>query len=59
VKAAAEARDEDTTNAQATAFAAAVPQAHVVKLAHANHYVFESNEADVLREMDAFIAGLK
>jgi hypothetical protein len=30
-----------------------------VKLPHANHYVFDSNEADVLREMDAFIAGLK
>jgi len=36
-----------------------VPQAIVVKLPHANHYVFDSNEADVLREMDAFIAGLK
>jgi len=38
---------------------AAVPQAKVVKLPHANHYVFQSNEADVLREIDAFIAGLK
>ena len=28
-------------------------------LCHANHYVFLSNEADVLREMDAFIGGLK
>ena len=27
--------------------------------AHASHYVFESNQADVLGEMDAFIAGLK
>jgi hypothetical protein len=59
MQAAAEARDEATTNAQAKAFETAVPQAHVVKLPHANHYVFESNEADVLREMDAFIAGLK
>ena len=58
-RAAAEARDEANANAQAKAFQAAVPQAKVVKLPHANHYVFESNEADVLREMDAFIAGLK
>lgn len=59
MRAAMEARDEANTNAQAQAFASAVPQAVVVKLPHANHYVFDSNEADVLREMDAFIAGLK
>jgi pimeloyl-ACP methyl ester carboxylesterase len=59
MKAAAEARDEANANAQAQAFQTAVPQAKVVKLPHANHYVFDSNEADVLREMDAFIAGLK
>jgi len=59
MQAAREARDEANTNAQAQAFASAVPQAVVVKLPHANHYVFDSNEADVLREMDAFIAGLK
>ncbi|HET9167105.1 MAG TPA: alpha/beta hydrolase, partial [Candidatus Angelobacter sp.] len=59
IRAATEARDEATTNAQAQAFATAVPQAKVVKLPHANHYVFDSNEADVLREMDAFIGGLK
>ena len=59
MRAAAEARDEANGNAQAKAFETAVPQAHVVKLPHANHYVFDSNEADVLREMDAFIAGLK
>jgi len=28
-------------------------------LAGGNYYVFDANEADVLREMDAFIAGLK
>jgi pimeloyl-ACP methyl ester carboxylesterase len=59
MRASAEARDEANANAQAQAFQSAVPQAHVVKLPHANHYVFDSNEADVLREMDAFIAGLK
>ena len=35
------------------------PSAHVVVLAHANHYVFRSNEADVLREMNSFLAGLQ
>ncbi len=59
MRAAAEARDEANANAQAKAFQTAVPQAKVVKLPHANHYVFDSNEADVLREMDAFTAGLK
>lgn len=59
MRASAEARDEANANAQAKAFKTAVPQARVVKLPHANHYVFQSNEADVLREMDAFIAGLK
>jgi non-heme chloroperoxidase len=59
MRATAEARDEANGNAQAKAFETAAPQAKVVKLPHANHYVFESNEADVLREMDAFIAGLK
>ena len=40
------------------AFEKGEPTARVVRLAHANHYVFRSNEADVLREMDAFIGGL-
>ncbi|HET9306613.1 MAG TPA: alpha/beta hydrolase [Candidatus Sulfotelmatobacter sp.] len=31
----------------------------MVDLPHADHYLFLSNEADVLREMRAFIAGLK
>jgi hypothetical protein len=35
-----------------------VPSARVVRLPHANHYVFRSNEADVLREMNAFFASL-
>jgi non-heme chloroperoxidase len=40
-------------------FEAGIPSAHVVRLAHANHYIFMSNEGDVLREMRAFIAGLR
>jgi pimeloyl-ACP methyl ester carboxylesterase len=45
--------------AQAKAFENGLPTAHVVRLPRANHYVFLSNEADVLREMDTFIGGLK
>jgi pimeloyl-ACP methyl ester carboxylesterase len=55
---AADARDEATFGTQAKAFETGVPSAHVVRLAHANHYVFRSNEADVLREMDAFLGTL-
>jgi pimeloyl-ACP methyl ester carboxylesterase len=47
------------TNAQATAFEKGVPTAHVVRIPHANHNVFDSNEADVLREMNMFLSTLK
>ena len=45
--------------ARANALEAGVPSAHVVRLQNADHYVFRSNEADVLREMNAFVAGLR
>jgi len=54
-----EAIDAETTSAQVKAFEQGNPQAHVVVIAHADHYVFKSNEADVLREIDAFAASLK
>jgi non-heme chloroperoxidase len=57
-RAAAEARDLERTGAQAKAFETGLPSARVVRLPHANHYVFRSNEADVLREMNAFIGSL-
>jgi pimeloyl-ACP methyl ester carboxylesterase len=44
---------------QAKAFETGVPTARVVRIPHANHYVFLSNEADVLREMETFLASLK
>jgi hypothetical protein len=44
--------------AQARAFETGVPTARVVRIARANHYVFLSNEADVLREMETFLASL-
>ena len=58
-RAAAEAKDEATTGAQAKALESGVPSARVVRLPHANHYVFFSNEADVLREINAFLANLR
>ncbi len=55
----AEALDStNVTGPQARAFESGVPSARVVRLSHADHYVFQSNEADVLREMNAFIARL-
>jgi non-heme chloroperoxidase len=43
---------------QAKAFEAAAPNVRIVMLPGANHYIFRSNEADVLREMNAFITTL-
>jgi len=34
------------------------PVAHVITLPGAHHYVFLSNEQDVLREMHTFLAGV-
>jgi non-heme chloroperoxidase len=36
-----------------------VPTAHVITLPGANHYVFLSNEADVLKDIDVFLASLQ
>jgi non-heme chloroperoxidase len=58
-RAAFEALQTAGIEAQAKAFEKGVPSARVVRLAHSNHYVFLSNEADVLREMRAFLAGLQ
>jgi non-heme chloroperoxidase len=55
MKAARMAADRVSCNAQANAFEAGVPSAHVVRLPNADHYVFNSNEADVLREMNSFL----
>lgn len=57
-RAADEAYDLEVSGAQAKAFEAGLPFARVVRLPHADHYVFRSNEADVLREMKAFINSL-
>lgn len=52
------AKDIALVSEQADAFQAGNPQAHVVRIANANHFVFRSNEAEVLREMNDFIAKL-
>jgi non-heme chloroperoxidase len=44
-------RSTDMSNA----FAAGVPSAKVIRLPNANHYVFRSNEAEVLRDMNDFL----
>ena len=43
---------------QMNALESSIPGAEVVKLANAGHYVFRTNEADVVREMNAFMAKL-
>jgi len=43
---------------QTEAFEKSLPSARVVRLPFASHYVFRSNEADVVREMNAFMATL-
>jgi len=32
--------------------------AHVIRIANASHYIYRSNEADVIREMNAFMDAL-
>lgn len=44
---------------QAKAFEDGVPPAHVVRLSGADHYVYLSNEADVLREMKSLFSTLR
>jgi non-heme chloroperoxidase len=56
---ASEARQLVSGGAQIRALKKAVPSARVVRLPHASHFVFQSNEVDVLREMHAFLEGLK
>lgn len=52
----ADPEDAANTEAQAKALERGIPSARVVRLKNATHYVFLSNEADVLRELDAFVS---
>jgi len=58
-KAAMVAFDLENTKTQAHALEVGVPGARIVLLPNADHFVYESNEADVLREMNEFLATLK
>ena len=53
------AAEDALTTRQAKAFEDGVPTAHVVRLPGADHYVYLSNEADVLREMRSFFSTLR
>jgi len=55
---AAHADAEASESSFLKAFETGIPTAHLVRLAHADHYVFKSNEADVLREIASFAATL-
>lgn len=58
IKAAMEADDLSRCTTQVKAFQSGVPSAHLVLLPKADHYVFKSNEAEVVREMNTFMAKL-
>jgi non-heme chloroperoxidase len=57
-RAAMVADDRVRCTAQADAFEAGVPSAHVVRFPNSDHYVFRSNEDDVIREMNNFLGKL-
>jgi pimeloyl-ACP methyl ester carboxylesterase len=48
-----------TMENQAKAFEIQVPHARIVRIANADHYLFQSKPDDVIREMKAFIASLQ
>lgn len=50
--------DEVFTEEHAEALRAVVPSARIVRMPNADHFVFKSNESDVLREVGEFIDGL-
>jgi non-heme chloroperoxidase len=47
-----------TMEDQAKAFQTQVPHAQIVRIANADHYLFESNADDVVAEMNEFISSL-
>lgn len=55
----ADARDLHEFGPLADDFEKGVPTARVVRIAHAKHAVYESNESEVVHEMETFLAGLK
>jgi len=56
---AAKARMLKLVGGQIKAFRSGVPSARVITLPDADHYIYRSNEADVLREINLFVSSLK
>ena len=54
----AEAADIKRVGSQADAFERGLPSARVVRIAHAGHSIFATNEAEVQREMETFLSNL-
>jgi non-heme chloroperoxidase len=52
------ADDKANVSAQADAFQAGVPSAHVIRIPNADHFVFRSNESEVFQDMNTFLAKL-
>lgn len=52
------AKDKSRVSEQADAFQAGNPSATVIRIPNASHFVFRSNEAEVLRDINAFTATL-
>lgn len=55
---AAQDKDRIETSAQADAFAKGNPQAVVVRIPNADHFIFRSNQAEVRKALDTFIGTL-
>jgi pimeloyl-ACP methyl ester carboxylesterase len=51
------AQEENSIGKQAKAFESGLPSARVVRIPNADHYVFISNEVDVIRELNTFLKG--
>jgi non-heme chloroperoxidase len=58
LKAALIADNQFYCSRQANAFATSVPTARITRIPNAEHYVFRSNEEQVIREMNAFLSTL-
>ena len=52
------ADDKANVSAQANAFQTGVPSAKVIRIPNADHFIFRSNESEVVQDMDAFLATL-
>ncbi len=53
------AQDKEVTGAQADAFQAGNPQARVIRIPNADHFVFRSNKEEVLRDINTFMTTLQ